>query len=201
VIGKKLLVTACCFFVSACASTWTLVNEENKQVKLDQITLKIPDNWVFYNNHYNNYTAIKNGSSIDLNIKRVVVTRNGLTLDFIDILQFNLANAFPSLGKSAHKSMLPSELAELFIAEQKIMLGIDYVQIVKNEPVAIADQQGFLVQLRFKNKNGLQIEQLVYGFATMNSYYTFKFTAPSLHYFDTNLPEFEALIASVKLTT
>jgi hypothetical protein len=156
---------------------------------------------MLYNNHYNNYTAIINGSRIDQKVKRVVATRDGLNLDFVDILQFDVNKAFPSLGKSVNTSTLPSELAELLIAEQKIKLGMDSIQIVKNEPVIIADRKGFLVQLRFKNKSGLQIEQLTYGFVTTGKFYTFKFRAPSLHFFGASLPDFENLIESVRLNT
>ncbi|MGD8940072.1 MAG: hypothetical protein PVJ72_11875 [Gammaproteobacteria bacterium] len=198
-MGKKLFAWIGCLLIPACASTWTLVSEKNDHVQLDQISLNIPSGWMLYNNHDNNYTAIINGRRIDQKVQRVVITRNGLNLDFIDILEFDGNNAFPSLEKSADTTALPSELAELLIAEQKTKLGMDSIQIVKNEPVMIAGRKGFLVRLRFKNKSGLQIEQLIYGFVMKDKFYTFKFRAPSLHYFGAGLPDFENLIASVTL--
>ena len=189
----------CSLLVSACASTWTLVNEKNNYVQLDEISFTLPSGWVLYNNHYNNYKALVNGSRVDQEIKRVVVTRNGLNLDFIDILQFDVGNAFPSLGKAVDSETLPSEMAELLIAEHKITLGIDNLQLVKNEPVVIAGQKGVLVRFRFKNRSGLQLEQLVFCFATKDYFYLFKFRAPSLHYYEASVPDFFGLVDSVIL--
>ncbi len=201
-MNKKLLALVCCMLlISACAPTWTLVNEKNNHLQLDQVSFTMPIDWVLYNNHYNSYTALINGSRVDQEVKRVVATRNGLNLDIIDILQFNANNAFPSVGKAVNNSTLPSELAELLIAEQKITLGIDYAQVVKSEPVMIVGRKGFVVQFRMKNKSGLQIDQLVYGFVSSEYFYTFKFRAASLHYFQESLPDFENLIESLRLST
>ena len=200
----KKIISALAFgiLVSSCASSWTLVSKENTHIRLSRLSLTIPDGWVFYNNHFNEYTAVVNGHRVDKKVKRVVVTRDGLNLDVIDIIEFDSDNAFPSLErKSVQKSTLPSELAELFIAEQKTTLGINNLQVVKSEPVIVAGQKGFSVRLRFKSKSGLQMEQVACGILTANKFYTFKFTAPSLYYFETNLPEFETLVKSVTVNS
>ena len=196
-----LVIIACAVLISACASKWTLVGNENETVRLSQVTFKIPLHWVLYNNHFNEYTAVVNGKPVDNKVKRVIVSRDGLNLNIIDIIEFKREKAFPSINKAVHDSTLPSEMAELFIAEQEATLGIDNLQILTNEPATVAGQKGFTVHFRYKTQTGLQKEQVVYGFSTPNKFYIFKFFAPSLHYFETNSPEFEALIKSIKLNS
>ncbi len=182
----------------ACSPAWTLVNDTNNRVHLNDIAFSLPKQWMLYNDHDNNYTSINNGNRKDNLVRRVVLSRNGLNLDYIDIIEFNAESAFPSIERPAHQDLLPSELAELFIAEQKTTLGIDHVEVLDSQPVVIAGRDGFMVQLQFKNRAGLELQQRTYGFTTADRYYAFYYRAPSLHYFANSLPEFERLIASVR---
>ena len=195
----KLWIILVCVLATACNPAWTLVGSTNSRVQLNDIAFSLPEQWVLYNDHDNSYTSINNGNRTDNSVRRVVLSRNGLNLDYIDIIEFSAVSAFPSIERPARKDLLPSELAELFIAEQKITLGIDQVEVMHSQPVVIEGRDGFMVQLQFKNRAGLELQQKTYGFATTGHYYAFNFRAPSLHYFDNSVSEFERLIASVRL--
>ena len=131
----------------------------------------------------------------------LLLSRDGFLLEYVEIAHRALAKAFPKLKKSASEAMLPSELAELQIAELKASGELlANLTVVDNEPVRLSGVDGFRVRVQYNSKRGLPFDLVVWGVADQSGYSMIKYTAPSLYYFDHYLPDVEGMVASFRLT-
>jgi len=195
----SIIIIITCLLSVACTPTWKYIDDKPKLVKLDRVSFSVPKNWVFFNDHNNTYAVRDHGKNIKTKVERILMTKNGFSLDVVDIIKFELNKAFPNINKKADETLLISELAELWIAEQKVALRIEVIEILKNQPINFEKQQGFLVHYRYNDAMGKTIENLSYGFVTKEYFYTFTYQAPSLHFFDASLSDFKGLISSISL--
>jgi hypothetical protein len=130
------------------------------------------------------------------------LSRDGYLLEYVEIAHRQHAKAFPKLKKSASDAMLPSELAELQIAELKASGELlANLTVVENEPVRLSGLEGFRVRAQYKSKRGLPFDLVVWGVADKRGYSTIRYNAPSLYYFDHYLPDVERIAASFRLTS
>jgi hypothetical protein len=132
--------------------------------------------------------------------RQLLASRDGFLLEVIEISKRPLKEAFPKTKKAATDSMLPSELAELEVAEIKSDDQFTAaLTVLENEPAEIAGHEGFRVRVSYKNARGLEIQRVVDGFADKAGYYHIAFQAPMLYYFDTYYPDFQKAAASFQL--
>lgn len=127
------------------------------------------------------------------------VTRDGMALNRIRVNRVDLAKAFPTLKKAANPDMLPSELAELQIAEYKSADQETVISVKENAPAMVGGQPGYRLHLQYRNPRGLGMDRIVQGCATAKGYFTLSYEAPGLHYWSRDLPEFEKTAASFRL--
>jgi hypothetical protein len=173
--GLLLIQVAC--------SPWVLINPENTHFKEDGFEVSLPEGWVRPMFEHDD----------------VILTRDGLPLEQIMVRQRPHKKAFPLLKKPASDKLLPSELAELQIAETKRGGEIESnLLVLENDPVTIAGREGFRLRLRFVTPKGLPVEQLLYGVCDAKYYYLLGLQAPELYYFDRYRGEFEKMVASFK---
>lgn len=191
------LIVGCGLIISSCKSTWMTVNQKTQHVKLSRIELDLPSGWMIYSDHFNQYSVARIGVK-DRNVERVMITKNGFLLDVIDIVEFKLRDAFPSVGVSAEKAMLPFELSELWLAELKIRSNRDRLEILSNEPVRLAGQDGFKLQYSVTDSKGLVLNNLHYGFIVNDRFYSVSYQAPSEHFYNAGLADANKLIQSIK---
>jgi hypothetical protein len=138
--------------------------------------------------------VLKGGQS-----ERQLASRDGMYLQSIEIARAKREEAFPKLKRAASAGALPSELAELQIAEMRAALGVADLSVVKNEPFAIAGTTGYSLLTQSKNSRGLRYERVVVGFAKADGYYTLSYQAPTLYYFERDRGAFDALLRSFKV--
>lgn len=150
----------------------------------DSYTVELPPGWV-------RFRAER---------KSLILTRDGYTLQQIVILKKDGKEAFPKSKKEANESLLPSELAEIQLAEIKSANELtSNLEVLENAPALLDGKVGYRLHVRFKNSRGLPYEQLIYGFCDKDIYYAMGFAAPSLFYFDHHKAEFEQMVGSFKL--
>jgi hypothetical protein len=131
--------------------------------------------------------------------KQLMASRDGFPLNMIRIERAPLKKAFPLTKKEASESALPSELAELTVAEIRASESeMTAITVVGNEPASISGRDGFRVEVSWRNLRGLEIRAVVYGFADTSGFYALIYRAPKLHYFNKYLPEFERTVASFR---
>jgi hypothetical protein len=177
-------IAAGLLLVLAACSPWVLIDPENARLKDHGFEISLPEGWV----------------RPMFERDEVILTRDGLLLEQIMVRQRTNKKAFPRLKKPASDKLLPSELAELQIAETKregdLMANLE---VLENEPATIAGKQGFRVRLRFVTERALPMEQLLYGVCDEKNYYLLGLQAPEYYYFDQHRAEFEKMVASFKI--
>jgi hypothetical protein len=132
--------------------------------------------------------------------KTLILTKEGYTLQQIVIIRKASKEAFPKTKKEANEKLLPSELAEIQLAELKSANELaGNLEVLENAPANLNGKIGYRLHVRFRNSRGLPYEQLIYGFCDKETYYAMGFAAPSLYYFDHHKAEFEQMVASFKL--
>ena len=181
---KALALSILLLFLVGCATTaWSPVDDAARQHDIEGYSLQLPAGWM------------RNQSTGDL-----VLSRDGVDLQRIILRYRTHDKAFEKLQRASRPETLPSELAELAIAEIKAGQddGIPSLEVLNNTPFAIADHTGFAVHLRFKTGEGLRIEVLAVGFSDAHGFYQLLYRAPSLHYFENDRQTFESLVRSLQ---
>ena len=180
---RLLLILALLLAASGCAS-WEVIGPENTRLKEDGFEVDLPAGWV----------------RAMFERDQIILTHEGLPLQQIMVRSRPNKKAFPKLKKPADDKLLPSELAEMQVAETKRTGQVESnLEVLENEPATIAGRLGFKVRLRFVTPRGLPMEQLLYGFCDDKHYYLLGLQAPGLYYFDAHRGEFERMVASFKL--
>ncbi len=181
----RVLLTLIVVWLASCAVTqWERVEEVNRNYEGAHFSCSLPEGWLRL-------------ASED----RLVLSRDGPDLQRIIIAFRPHENAFENLQKESSPLMLPSELAELTIAELRRSQdeGLPSLEILSNEPVDIAGHLGFGLHLVYRTESGLRIEMLLRGFVDDQGLYLAVYRAPMLHYFDRDRYVFDALTASLRV--
>jgi len=170
--------------ITSCASSWTRVDDKSRLYQNSWFTFSAPTGWML----------LDRGDSVTL-------SRDGPELQRIGVVFNPSDEAFPTLKKSASIDMLPSELAELTIAEIRASHedGMSGMEIVSNKPVTINGHQGFALHLRYKLDSGLRYESMVNGFVTTQGLYALYLRAPSLHYFKRDQDVYNQVIETFRI--
>jgi hypothetical protein len=170
--------------LAGCATTWVKVDDAGKYYKGEHYSATLPPGWL----------QLESDDAL-------VLSKDGILLQYISILHRDHEKAFEELEKDSSTSMLPSELAELTIAEFKAAQdeGLPSLEILKNSPVEIAGHTGFGIHLRYKTEAGLRMDMLLSGFVDDSGFYLLKYSAPTLHYFERDRLTYESLTESLQL--
>jgi hypothetical protein len=181
---NKFIIAAVAVLLGACAAAPQRVDTPRTEGPDKSYAVDLPVGWI----------------SQVTEKKQLLVSRDGILLDYILIAKNPPKEAFLKTKKAASDSMLPAELAELEIAEIKSEDQYTAaLTVAENEPAEISGREGFRLRVRYKNNRGLEIQRVVSGFAEKSGYYQIQFGAPTLYYFDTYYPDFKKVVASFQL--
>ncbi len=175
-IGLLLLGLAAC-------TPWTRVDPGSRtETKRDDYTLELPLGWV-------KRTA---------NINDFFVTRDGPALNYIVVNRQPHDRKLPHTKRETRPDMLPHEIAELAIAEWKSSEATANLDVLSNTPVMVGGRPAARVHIRYKNDRGLPIERVMVGLVDAKGRLSIQYEAPAIVYFQRGLPDFEAMVASVR---
>lgn len=96
--------------------------------------------------------------------------------------------------------MLPTDLVELFEASSRIVLQTSLFEITNVEPTKISGKDAVRFSYRFVTRGdelARQGEAVAANIA--GKFYLVNFVAPSIHYYERDLPKFRALTNSMKI--
>ncbi len=128
----------------------------------------------------------------------VVATRDGPLLQEIFVERLQMGKALRNTKKTVAAGMMPQEAAEV-IADDLVSNPVTKgLQIVENAPATVGGTAGFRILAAFKDRDGLKYKEVVYGVLAPPWFYRLIYTAPERHYFDADLPAFEAVAASFR---
>jgi len=185
-LRRRAFLTALPALALAGCASWVVIQAETPPYEDETYQIQLPPGWV----------------RAMFEQEAVALTRDGHHLELIFVQRTPHAKAFKRIKKPASGDLLPSELAELALSEQKAAdPALSTLVILSNQPAMLGGRLGFRLHLRFTTPKGLPMEQLLYGVCDAKYYYSMGFQAPSFHYFPTYQPDFERMVRSFKLLT
>lgn len=187
------LVLAGCF-----ATPWVHIQNENRVSENAVFRVTLPVGWMRADYASQAFFVKRDKKHVPIPVDRITFTRDGFNLEDMDFIRFDAKDAFPHLQKPYTGNMLPSEAADLLVADLK-KSGLDSLTVHSNQPVTVAGKTGFRLHISHKNANGLRFEHVIYGFGHKSNFYRMSYSAPSLHYFSTYRSTFNEVVQSFRL--
>ncbi|MCB1760057.1 MAG: hypothetical protein KDI68_09815 [Gammaproteobacteria bacterium] len=168
--------------LSGCPGEWIRVDDSRRNHQAERYTVSLPSGWV-----------VRTIGDV------LTVTRDGPNLQRVRIRASLHEDAFDSIERKSDKEMLPSELADLFIAALKgeESDGLPSLQVLSNEPVTVAGRDAFRLHAGYRLESGLEYQLLAVGFVTEKYFYVVSYTAPRLLFFERNKDEFEHILGTL----
>jgi hypothetical protein len=132
------------------------------------------------------------------------VSRFGSGLQQLIVTQVKHKNAFGK-GKNRTDSSAdidPRDFCNKLVADMKAVPNHETLEIVSVAPVMLSGRAGFRAELNSKRTfqaDGIRYKHLLFGVANKNGLYIIHYEAPLLYYYDKNVAEVEAAVATLKL--
>ena len=161
--------------------------------------------WIMVGGNYENSTQNfkaefpKGWRKFNLSKDDVLITKDGLSLQFIRISRSPIEKELQHTEKKFTKGMLPQEVAEIFIQNFRSNSDIMNQQVLANNPAEIGGYPGFNIVITFQTKEGLTKQSIVYGFLSDESYYEILYEAAKRYYFTKDESDFEKVKDTFKL--
>ncbi len=143
--------------------------------------LKLPDGWMRANQDVT-----------------LVATRDGTLLQWILVERLQVGKPLRNTKKTLAAGMMPQEAAEVIADDLISNPEMKGLQIVENAPASVGGAAGFRLLAAFKDGDGLKYKSVVYGVLAPPWFYRLIYSAPERHYFEADLPAFEAVAASFR---
>jgi hypothetical protein len=161
--------------ISGCA-TWSPIGG---MLRSDGYTVEVPSGWMKYDSE--NY---------------VMISRDGPFLQYIIFQERPLDRRFRYTRKKLAPDMLPHEAAEVILDDIVSDPMLINVEVLDSAPAIVDDHDGFRLLFRYRNRDGLKLQTLYYGFFHGNTFYNLRFTAAQRYYFESDIETFETIRAS-----
>jgi hypothetical protein len=170
--------------LSGCTPTWVKVDDTGRNYSSEHYSVTLPAGWL----------RVESDGIL-------ILSKDGILLQLISIQFRPHENAFEKIEKDASASMLPSELAQLAIAELKASQddSLPSLEVLRNAPVEIAGRTGFDIHLRYKTDAGLRMDMEMRGVVDDSGLYLLKYSAPTLHYFERDRQTYVTVTESLQL--
>jgi len=129
----------------------------------------------------------------------LLVTRDGLLLQFIRIERASVEEELPHTKKKFTRGMQPQEAAQLEVDDLRSTPEVFNFEVVENTLATLAGKPGFRFLCAWKTKDGLRLKSVHYGFVDGKWVYRLIYQAAARHYFDRDLATFERVRESFRL--
>ena len=130
-----------------------------------------------------------------------MLTKNGPYLEYILVQSRPLAKGFRFTRQVLDPGMLPHEAAQLIIDNLRSDPRFRDFQLLASEPTVAATHTGFKLTYRFIDKYGVTMKTIYYGLLLPDRYFNIRYTAAQRYYFEQELPTFNTVLNSLRLST
>jgi hypothetical protein len=170
------------------ALSWELV-DASKRVgpSKGDFSLQLPDDWL-----------------CDTSRHSLEASHDGPGLNHVSIAIPSHKAVFKNSKKVSTPASTPEDLAEDYIAEvQTGPTAVRSLEVLSNEPTELAGKPAFRVHLRYRaadTAGGAAMESVAIGTALKDGVLLARFEAPSIHYFERWVNQFDAAAKTLTLT-
>jgi len=184
----------------AFAQSWKLISKPLVVSEDKSFSVELPVGWVRSMDKKNMIVATRDGMGIQLVMASRMLHKDAFKKFKTKEQKKRDAKKLPDKRSTMiNANTLPSELAELVIAEMKSVSEMSHVRVISNLPSVIDGHPGFRLHFQYKNAKGLQFDHIICGFVNEKNLYRFAFRAPSKIYFPRDLKVFDRMLASFKV--
>lgn len=148
-----------------------------------RFALDLPPDWMMLN-------FVENG---------LVATRDGFNLQTVKVRKIKFGDDLPHTKKKIAEGMAPQELAEVLLDDLRSDGTANALKVLETKPLTISGQKGFRTTVAFKGSHGLRYKAVLCGVMTQGRAWQITYAAPARHYFDRDLPAFDAAVASLRI--
>jgi hypothetical protein len=177
---KKLLFIFLLLFMPACAP-WIIAGGPYESLP-HNFCIDIPQGWMKLNTD-----------------RYLLISEDGPFLQYVLIQDRDIDRSFRHTKKKINRGMLPQEAAEVVLDEIISDQSVLNLEIIENVPTRIDQHDGFRVVFTYKNKDGLTLKTIYYGFLAGERFYNIRYTAVKRHYFEKDIETFKKVMDSFKL--
>ncbi|MCH8251341.1 MAG: hypothetical protein IID36_02695 [Planctomycetes bacterium] len=129
-----------------------------------------------------------------------VITRDGLQLERIRIRVVRIGKKLGSSRRAYRSDMLPHEIAQLTLGLIEARSETKGFKVHDIELAEVVGRDGYKVDATFRTRRGLRKRLRIYGAAVNGYVCEFHFLAADPVYFEKYAPDFEAMVASARIT-
>jgi major membrane immunogen (membrane-anchored lipoprotein) len=128
--------------------------------------------------------------------EQLFITRDGVSLQYIQIGRMKIEDPLKHTKKKFSKGMLPQEAAEVYLDNLATNSNILNLEVIENIPATIKGIPGFKAVYSYKNKDGLKLKSIHYGFIVGDWLYSINYHAAQRYYFEKDIKTFEKIVES-----
>jgi len=129
----------------------------------------------------------------------LLISGDGPFLQYVLVQDRLIDRPFRNTKKKFNRLMLPQEAAEVIIDEITSDQSVLNFEIIENAPTQINGYDGFRVVFTYKNRDGLKLKTIYYGFLTGESFYNIRYTAVNRYYYEKDIEAFRKVLESFRL--
>jgi hypothetical protein len=150
-------------------------------------SVQLPEDWLY-----------------DSSSNALTASHDGPGLNHISIAILPHKKVFRNAKKVSTPKSAPEDLAEDYIAElQAGSNALRELVVVSNEPAELAGKAAFRIHVKYRaaeSSGGAQMEAIIFGTALESGVMLVSYRAPSIHYFERWIANFEATAKSITLS-
>jgi hypothetical protein len=122
-----------------------------------------------------------------------------VNLQFIAVQHIHMDDTLKYTKKKFRKGMLPLEAAEVIIDNISSNQDVLNLEVKENKAAKLCGRHAFRAVMTYKDRDGLKIKSVYYGFMEGEWFYGIRYAAPQRLYFEKDIKTFEKVAASMKL--
>jgi hypothetical protein len=131
--------------------------------------------------------------------EHLLISRDGLLLQNIQIVRYDVKDPLKHTKKKLAKNMMPQEAAEVILDNVASNQEIIAFQVLENSPMDIGGVPGFRAVYAYKTKDGLKCRSVCCGLLVGEWFYGMTYNAAERYYFDKDIGGFDKVVQSFKL--
>ena len=166
---------------TACAGQWKTVPAT---LSVPEWSIAAPDGWM--------HLSLPDSE---------MLSKDGPYLDFILIQSRPLTQGFRFTKQVLSPGMLPHEAAQVIIDNLRSDPLVRTFYLIANEPAMMAGQAGFKLTYSYRDRHGVILKTIYHGVLLPDRFFNIRYTAAQRHYFENELPAFNAVLNSLRLVS
>jgi hypothetical protein len=129
----------------------------------------------------------------------LLASKDGLVLQSLALTHVDLTKPLPNSKRQLAATLAPYEVAEAALDDLRGNHDLLGFELRENTPATVGGRPGFKLVYSYRTKDKLHLQVVRYGAISGHRLWYATYTAPARHYFERDLPDFDATVRSLRL--